>query len=294
VASHTQTTLGIDWQAATDAGGIETYQVYVNGALDGTSAVTPYVIDGLSCGTTYTVGVEAVDFAENHSPRTTAQLSTDACAAPTGATIDVSAKLSKPTKLAVSWSADNADTVASWDVRQQTAPWNGGLGAATTWLSATQLTAKSYDPGQGKTVCFSVRARDAAGHTSAWSTPDCESTPLDDRALTPVGAWQKLSDSSHFAGTALQTQTAGDSLTLTGVHARGFSLIADRGPTAGTLRVEWNGTVMGTVKLKAARAKPAWVELLIQLGTPQTGTLKLTATTTGKPVTIDALNVFGD
>ena len=41
------------------------YAVYVNGSLAGTTAATQYALTGLTCGTSYQLGVEAIDAAGN-------------------------------------------------------------------------------------------------------------------------------------------------------------------------------------------------------------------------------------
>jgi chitodextrinase len=85
VGGQTQTALTLTWAASNDNVGVSGYGVYRNGAAAGssTAAVRSYTFTGLSCGTTYTLAVDAFDAAGNRSSRTSAPGTTTACAAPT-------------------------------------------------------------------------------------------------------------------------------------------------------------------------------------------------------------------
>jgi len=72
--------IAISWSPSTDNVGVTDYNVYSNGTKITTTASTAYTFGGLSCGTTYTLGVEASDAAGNVSTRSTMSGSTDACA----------------------------------------------------------------------------------------------------------------------------------------------------------------------------------------------------------------------
>jgi phosphatidylinositol-3-phosphatase len=77
----TQTTIATSWKASTDVG-VAGYNVYVNGTKLNVPLVTgtTYTFTtGLTCGTSYTLGVAAVDAAGNVSARTTMTASTSAC-----------------------------------------------------------------------------------------------------------------------------------------------------------------------------------------------------------------------
>ena len=77
--SSTQTSLSLSWAASTDDVGIAGYTVYVNGTASSAAAGTSRTISGLSCGSTYTIGVDAYDAAGNHSAQTSTTMSTSAC-----------------------------------------------------------------------------------------------------------------------------------------------------------------------------------------------------------------------
>jgi chitodextrinase len=68
-SSITQTGLTFNWTAATDNVGVTGYTVYRNGTQLGQTTSTSYPVSGLTCGTGYTLAVEATDAAGNVSTR---------------------------------------------------------------------------------------------------------------------------------------------------------------------------------------------------------------------------------
>jgi Fibronectin type III domain/Ig domain of plant-specific actin-binding protein len=79
VTATTVNSVGISWPASTDNVAVTGYDVYKNGVAVSTSTVTSATLSGLSCGTSYTVGVDAYDAAGNHSAKTSATVSTSTC-----------------------------------------------------------------------------------------------------------------------------------------------------------------------------------------------------------------------
>ena len=69
VSGQTQTALTLSWSASTDNVATTGYSTYRNGAAAGSTAAATrtYTFTGLTCGTTYTLGVDAVDAAGNRS-----------------------------------------------------------------------------------------------------------------------------------------------------------------------------------------------------------------------------------
>lgn len=63
--SHTQ--IALSWTASTDNAGVDKYEVYVNGTLNGSSQLTSYTIAGLDPSTAYDITVKAVDASNNRS-----------------------------------------------------------------------------------------------------------------------------------------------------------------------------------------------------------------------------------
>jgi chitodextrinase len=82
VTTTTQTSVAIMWNASIDNVGVTGYDVYSNGTKVGSVSGTNYTFNGLTCGTNYTLGVEAYDAAGNHSTRSTVGGSTAACSSP--------------------------------------------------------------------------------------------------------------------------------------------------------------------------------------------------------------------
>lgn len=80
--------------------------------------------------------------------------------------------------------------LSTYDVVYRTAPAGRSLGQwvfPASWQKI-RTASVSMTAVVGSDTCFMVRARDAAGNLSAWSTPVCTSLPLDDRALSVVGS----------------------------------------------------------------------------------------------------------
>jgi fibronectin type 3 domain-containing protein len=84
VTDRSQTSISAHWEASSGPNGVAGYHVYLDGAPVDTVTGTSYTFDGLSCGTSHQLGVEAFDSAGNSSPRATLGASTDLCAAPSG------------------------------------------------------------------------------------------------------------------------------------------------------------------------------------------------------------------
>jgi chitodextrinase len=81
VSSVTQTGLTFGWATSTDNVGVAGYTVFRNGSLLGQTSATSYPVGGLSCGTSYSLAVEARDAAGNVSSRPSISASTSACPA---------------------------------------------------------------------------------------------------------------------------------------------------------------------------------------------------------------------
>jgi chitodextrinase len=66
------TTATVSWNPSTDAVGVTTYQVYVNGSSVGTTGSTSFGLTGLTAGTAHSVTVRAGDAAGNWSAQSSA------------------------------------------------------------------------------------------------------------------------------------------------------------------------------------------------------------------------------
>ena len=78
-SGSTATSVTVSWTASTDNVGVTGYGAYVNGTLAGSPTTTSYTFNGLTCGTSYTLAVDASDAAGNRSAQTSTTLSTNAC-----------------------------------------------------------------------------------------------------------------------------------------------------------------------------------------------------------------------
>jgi len=83
VGKTTATAIPLAWTAATDNVGVTRYAVYLNGTqiLPPSPTGTSYTFSGLTCGTSYMLGVQAFDPTGNASPVATQTASTGACPA---------------------------------------------------------------------------------------------------------------------------------------------------------------------------------------------------------------------
>ena len=80
IGSRTRTSIAISWAGSTDNVKLAGYRVYVNDAPAGETQTTAYTLEGLKCGRTYTVAVDAVDGLGNRSQRASVTTQTRPCA----------------------------------------------------------------------------------------------------------------------------------------------------------------------------------------------------------------------
>ncbi len=80
VPSKSASTISLSWAAASDDVGVAGYSVYRNGTRIANTGSTSFKFSGLSCGTSYKLGVAAYDSAGNRSATATVTASTSACA----------------------------------------------------------------------------------------------------------------------------------------------------------------------------------------------------------------------
>jgi chitodextrinase len=171
----TQTSLVLNWLPDTDDVGIDHYDVFLNGSRVAQTDGLTWTYTGLSCGTSYALGLVAFDAAGNHSLLTEATwspVSTLACAsgdssppsAPTG--LSVSARTSTSVSLAWSASTDNVG-VAGYGV------YNGSV--RVTNVPGLSYTVSGLSCGTAYTLA--VDAYDAAGNRSAPSQLTASTSP---------------------------------------------------------------------------------------------------------------------
>jgi chitodextrinase len=159
----TQTTVSLAWSPSTDNVGVTGYRLYKNNVLAGTTAQTNYTFTGLTCGTTYLMGLTAVDAAGNESnvvfaqgPETTSPCATADTAAPSTPTALVTSSISQ-TSITLSWSPSSDNVAVAGYGRYL----NGTLLTSATGTSHS-FTSLSC----GTTYTLAVDAYDAAGNRS--------------------------------------------------------------------------------------------------------------------------------
>jgi chitodextrinase len=163
----TQTGLTLSWTASTDDVGVAGYDVSVNGNNTGSTSSTSYAVAGLTCGTTYTLGVAARDAAGNRSAAATTSATTAACTPPPSDTTPPTTPTGlatgnvTQTGLTLSWTASTDNVgVAGYDVSAN------GATAGTTSSTSYAVAGLAC----GTTYTLGVTARDAAGNRSGTAT----------------------------------------------------------------------------------------------------------------------------
>jgi hypothetical protein len=198
------------------------------------------------------------------------------------------------TKTTATWSgSDPGGTgVASYDLQDDLAPWNGPY-APWGWAKiGTTATTFSLSTGYGRTLCFRARAKDNAGNYSTWAQR-CTSIPLRARSLTYSRLWTRATNPVYFSGEAFATASTGQNATLAGVQAQHMWLVATKCPSCGSLQVRWNNVPIGNVSL----ASPTTVRhVLIPIAAwpaPRAGSLRVYVTSpNGRSVIIEGLAVL--
>ena len=206
--SSTQTSLSLSWAASTDNVGTTGYTVYVNGTASSAASATSRTVSGLSCGSTYTIGVDAYDAAGNHSAQTSTTMSTSACpdtTAPSTPT-NLTKTGSTQTSLALSWSA-STDNVG---VTGYTLYVNGAQVGTTTGtsMSAAGLTC-------GTTYTVAVDAFDAAGNHSGKASMSASTAACSD-TTAPSTPTNLQRSSSTLTSMALSWSASTDNVGVTG------------------------------------------------------------------------------
>jgi chitodextrinase len=160
--AKTDRSVTLSWSASSDNVAVSGYDVFRDDTQVGSSSTTGYTDNGLTPGTQYSYTVRARDAANNASARSTALIvatltpDTTAPSVPTGLT--ASGTTSSSVALAWTASTDNYG-VAGYEVFRNGTPVASVTATAYSDTSLTPSTAYSY----------TVRAKDAAGNTSAQS-----------------------------------------------------------------------------------------------------------------------------
>jgi photosystem II stability/assembly factor-like uncharacterized protein len=194
----------------------------------------------------------------------------------------------------VSWSGSDASSgVAQYQVRYQRAAYNAGFGAwvyPAGWQALPASTSKVTATGlvQGYDYCYSVRATDQAGNSSAWTPSRCTARALDDRTLSASTGWLRVTGSNWWNSTATTTTTAGARLTKSGVQLDQVGVVATTCNHCGSVAVYVGATKIGTISLYATATHYQRLLLLPRFSL-RSGTVTIKVLSSSKTVQIDGL-----
>ncbi|MEO5577369.1 MAG: Ig-like domain-containing protein [Gaiellaceae bacterium] len=205
----TASSVTLSWSAATDNVAVVGYGLYRDGTAIGSSGATNYTFTGLSCGTSYTLAVDAYDAAGNRSAKASVTLPTSSCADvnPPSPPTNVTVTATSLTSVALAWSASIDDSgVAGYGLYR-----DGALVGSATQLGYT-FTGLSC----GTSYSFAVDAYDSAGNRSAktyWpaATLACADTESPSVSVTSPAAGATVS------GTVTLSANASDNIAVTQV-----------------------------------------------------------------------------
>jgi chitodextrinase len=198
--SHTSTSVTLSWTAATDNVGVTGYDVYRGGTKIATVTTTGYTDSGLSPGA-YSYTVVARDAAGNTSPASNAVAVSVGCTdcSPPSTPGNVVSTAQTSSSITLSWTASTDNVgVAGYQVYRGSTLVGSPTGTTYTDTGLTASTAYTY----------TVTAKDAAGNTSAASSPLTVSTTapapvglvLDDFDGTPAYPSAALNDLGKWTG----------------------------------------------------------------------------------------------
>ena len=197
VSTRTTTSIALTWAAATDNVGVAGYGVYNGADLVQTTAGTTGIVSSLTCGTSYTLAVDAFDATGNSSTKTAIMVSTLPCGDTTPPTQPTNLRTTSATtsSLALAWNASTDNVaVARYDIYRATTK----VGTATT----TSYTMSGLTCGTTYTV--GVKAVDTTGNTSTQATASFSTSPCVSQPQScPLPAYPDASCTGVPAGVTL-------------------------------------------------------------------------------------------
>lgn len=192
-AVKASTSVSLTWNPSTSSG-IVGYGSYRNGSLLTTAPLLSATVPDLTCGTSYSFTVDALNSYGTRSAQSTALSVTTAPCPVTPAPADTTAP-STPTGLtatggdgtvSLSWSAATDDTgVTGYQVLRRNAD---GTWPNTPTATVSVLTYSDTGLTNGTNVTYAVKAIDAAGNVSGASSA-ASATPATAPIATPVSAF---------------------------------------------------------------------------------------------------------
>jgi len=173
------------------------------------------------------------------------------------------------------------------------ASYNKALGAYSDWVTNTSGS-DNAKLARGASECVRVKTitvvRGIESTTQGAVTTQCQTVPLDERALSASRGWHQIGSAGAYNRTLETTTTTKATLTLTGVTGRQLAVVYASSDKGGSFTVSINGKVIKTVSTRAAKGLQQQVNY---------GPIKamknakvVITTTSSKPVTIDGLAVL--
>jgi hypothetical protein len=221
-------------------------------------------------------------------------------------------------RIPVAWRASKVlAPITGYDVEYTTGPWtetedDDPVAPWTRLLTGTRKTKVALTGEEGKEYWWRVRAHDADGLVSDWSETNGTAMPLDDSALQHSGPWKTVRDHAYLHGTALRTTTKGATLLVSQAGAYGLVILGSTCPGCGTFTLRYPSEECldeeeeatasppsscpqdeDPVRTRGARRASTAVFMGNNGQEGYAGPLELVVTSSGKPVTIDAV-IFAD
>jgi hypothetical protein len=183
VSASTQTSISLAWTPSTDNIGVAGYDVFRNNVKLGTAAAPAYTFGGLTCGTSYTLGVDAYDAAANTSGRASVTASTKPCSGtqppdstPPSTPTGLAVRGATQSSISVGWNPSSDDVgVAGYDIFR-----NSSKTDTTTGLTYT-LSGLAC----GTTYTLGLDAYDDAGNVSGRASITAASSPCGGNVSPP-------------------------------------------------------------------------------------------------------------
>lgn len=240
------TAIAVGWGAVTDAtsGGVQYYAEYSSTPTfstvlgnSGWISSRSWVIFGLSNGVTYYFHVKARDALGQESSFSQFVYTAMDSQPPTSPVMAAEPSFTPGTWNEVSWSISTDAGIGTvyYDLQRAT---NAGFSGATTFFSLTQTTFNSTPLSDGTTYHYRVRARDAIGYSTAFS-----SAVASTQDNSPPTASAMVSEPAFTPGTT--NTVSWSSSTDAGVGGVTYNVQVSRTPTFASLETE-SGWVSGT------------------------------------------------
>ena len=192
----------------------------------------------------------------------------------------------------VRWTGKDVETgINTFDVRYRRAPLGHDFGQYVAWQSHVKTKGASFPAVPGSTYCFSVRATDVAGNTSAWSAEQCTAIPVGVSSFVRNGGWLLFGANGYFTSHYVYSSIKGATLIVPRVVARSLALVASKCPGCGSVTVYWNGKALRTINVGYPFPAKRQIFPLVRFKAVQAGSVRIVLTSIGKRVKIEGLGI---